>query len=65
MRRLETGKLESGIDSSLYESVVLFEDIIEVLALPELRGRLCCKNKRLVFDDGRLTRFLFSSGGLP
>jgi len=27
--------------------------------------RLCCKNRRLVFDDGRLTRFLFSSGGLP
>ena len=39
MRRLETGKPESGIDSSLYESVVLFEDIIEVFALPELRGR--------------------------
>ena len=38
MRRGETGKPESGIDSSLYKSVVLFEDIIEVFALPELRG---------------------------
>jgi hypothetical protein len=32
-RRLETEEAESGIDSALYESVVLLDDIIEVLGL--------------------------------
>jgi hypothetical protein len=57
MRRLETGKPESGIDSSLYESVVLFEDIIEVFALPELRSRRQYAFV-LQFFDGRRVGFV-------
>ena len=30
-----------------------------------LERRLCCKKRTSRISDGRLTRFLFSSGGLP
>lgn len=37
-RRLETEEAESGTDTPFDESVVLFDNIIEVFALSELRG---------------------------
>ena len=32
-RRLETEEAESGIDSAFYESVILLDDVVEILGL--------------------------------
>jgi hypothetical protein len=32
-RRVETEEAESGVDSAFYESVILFDDVIEILGL--------------------------------
>jgi hypothetical protein len=32
-RRVETEEAESGIDSAFYESVILLDDVVEILGL--------------------------------
>jgi hypothetical protein len=36
--RLKTEEPESGFDSAFYESMILLDEVVEVFALPELRG---------------------------